>query len=80
MKYPKSELVAGVIMGGFISVLMEVAVFGIVLNGLRNVVLTGEFLPWVDKVFIVTFGMIFCMGLALYAFSLHHLREGYNTE
>lgn len=80
MKYPKSELVAGVIMGGFISVLMEVAVFGIVLNGLRNVVLTGEFLPWVDKVFIAAFGMIFCMGLALYAFSLHYLREGYNTK
>lgn len=80
MKYPKSELVAGVIMGGFVSVLMEVAVFGIVLNGLRNVVLTGEFLQWVDKVFIVAFGMIFCMGLALYAFSLHHLREGDNTK
>lgn len=80
MKYPKSELVAGVIMGGFVSVLMEVAVFGIVLNGLRNVVLTGEFLPWVDKVFIVAFGMIFCMGLALYSFSLHRLREGDNTK
>lgn len=80
MKYPKSELVAGVVMGGFVSVLMEVAVFGIVLNGLRNVVLTGEFLPWVDKVFIAAFGMIFCMGLALYAFSLHHLREGDNTK
>ena len=80
MKYPKSELIAGVIMGGFISVLMEVAVFGIVLNGLRNVVLTGDFLPWVDKVFVAAFGMIFCMGLALYAFSLHHLREGSNTK
>lgn len=80
MKYPKSELIAGIIMGGFVSVLMEVAVFGIVLNGLRNLVITGEFLPWVDKVFIAAFGMIFCMGLALYAFSLHHLREGDNTK
>lgn len=80
MRYPKSELIAGVIMGGFVSVLMEVVIFGVFLNGIRQVVLTGEFLPWVDKVFVAAFGMIFCMGLALYAFSLHHLREGDNTK
>lgn len=76
MKYPKGELIFGVVLGGIISVVMEVLIFALILKGMRDVAFTGEFLPWIDQVFIAAWGMIFLMGLGLYGFSVHNLRKG----
>lgn len=73
-KYPKSELIFGVIMGGAIAVVMEIFVFLMILKGMRDMATTGVFLPWVDQVFIVTWIMIFLMAMALYGFSSYHLK------
>ena len=80
MKHDRMDLVAGVIVGGVISVVMEILTFGLIINGIVNMAERGEFLPWVDKVFIAAWGIIFMMGLMLYCFSMYHLKEGAANE
>lgn len=78
MKYPRSELIIGMVMGGIIAIVMEILVFLMVLKGMRDMATTGVFLPWVDQVFIVTWTMIFLMAMALYGFSSYHLKGAQN--
>lgn len=78
MKYPRSELILGMVMGGIIAVIMEIFVFLMVLKGMRDMAVTGVFLPWVDQVFIAAWIMIFLMAMALYGFSSYHLKGAQN--